>query len=738
MKFPLPKLLLSGVLACIAFGIAPARAANILIVAGTNANAQTAASAFNIDLTGGNTVTVVNTGVPVSLTGYTQIFDVRYDDSPDFSSGEKTQYLAFLNAAPGNALFLMGESSDFNVRNTPINNFISLAGGGTIASPTTYSLAVETVNPPFTGPNMISTVQFSGCGFVTSPGSGSFASSEAGGGCSIYFAAGSLQNAPHGALVVVYDTNFAFSAPTGGAMNEIPFRKNLEQFLSSPPAIPTVNSVSPGSGSPSGGNSVTITGTGFTGTSGVTFGGVAAASFTVNSDTSITAQTPPGMAGQVSVLVTTPIGANSANMLYTYSIASPPPLQISVLGPVTLQVVANESLLTSGTATLVANQGGYTWLASTATPWLALTLASCGFPGVGNITANATGLAVGSYNGTITVTAGNQTLTVPVTLTVLAPASLTAVPNAISLAGEYPGGSATGYNVQIGPSGVAFSARTSSYSSGWLSITPTSGIGPAVIHLVVDATKLTPGTYQDSIVITSPGSPNSPFTIPVRLSVSGFFSALPQQVNSASGTGPDHTVAPNEIVSLYLSSFACAVQPVVSINGTPVTWSSYTPGQINYAVPATLTQPSALSVACNGVTEWSFNGLSVAATVPGIFTLATTGKGSAAAVNGVGTIMNSSNNAAARGSYISVYVTGFGVFSPVSADGLRRLAGTVTAQIGGVDATVQYAGEAPGNTDGLQQINILVPANSPVGDTIPVTLWVSGTPAQVTATIPVR
>ncbi|MGA9626848.1 MAG: hypothetical protein WBL65_20035 [Bryobacteraceae bacterium] len=237
---------LFAVLALLAAGsLAPAQAANILIVAGTDGIAQTAAGNLNTDLTTvGNTVTVVNTGVPASLTGYTQIYDVRYNNLPAFTSGEMAQYLAFLNAASGNTIFLMGENTSFNQRNGPINQFIALAGGGTIAVPASLSSASETVNPPFTGPNSITTVKFAACGLVTSPGNGSFASQEAGGGCALFFDQNRLTNALTGALVVVYDVNFAYDAPLYG-VNEIPFRKNMEAFASSPPVGPPVTSAVP-------------------------------------------------------------------------------------------------------------------------------------------------------------------------------------------------------------------------------------------------------------------------------------------------------------------------------------------------------------------------------------------------------------------------------------------------------------------------------------------------------------
>jgi hypothetical protein len=70
--------------------------------------------------------------------------------------------------------------------------------------------------------------------------------------------------------------------------------------------VPTVNSITPSSGLPAGGNTVTINGTGFygvTAASGVTFDGVDATSYTVNSSTKITAVVPAHALGKVEVVV---------------------------------------------------------------------------------------------------------------------------------------------------------------------------------------------------------------------------------------------------------------------------------------------------------------------------------------------------------------------------------------------------------------------------------------------------
>jgi IPT/TIG domain len=85
---------------------------------------------------------------------------------------------------------------------------------------------------------------------------------------------------------------------------------------------PTVTNVNPAGGPPAGGTTVTITGTSFAGASGVFFGGVAAASFSVVSSTTITAVSPPGT-GTVDVTVTAPTGTSTpaAGDKFSYVVA---------------------------------------------------------------------------------------------------------------------------------------------------------------------------------------------------------------------------------------------------------------------------------------------------------------------------------------------------------------------------------------------------------------------------------
>ena len=86
---------------------------------------------------------------------------------------------------------------------------------------------------------------------------------------------------------------------------------------------PTVTGVVPNSGPTAGGTPVTITGTGFTCVTGVTFGTAPAATFTVVNSTTITATSPPGSPGPVDVTVTTCNGTSATNPgdQFTYTTA---------------------------------------------------------------------------------------------------------------------------------------------------------------------------------------------------------------------------------------------------------------------------------------------------------------------------------------------------------------------------------------------------------------------------------
>jgi hypothetical protein len=110
----------------------------------------------------------------------------------------------------------------------------------------------------------------------------------------------------------------------------------------------TVSSVLPNKGPAAGGTSVVITGIGLTGATAVKFGSVTASTFTVTSDTKITATSPPGSGtADIRVTVGTATTATSAADRFTYTVncvstalnsdkASPQPVGV----PVTLSATS--------------------------------------------------------------------------------------------------------------------------------------------------------------------------------------------------------------------------------------------------------------------------------------------------------------------------------------------------------------------------------------------------------------
>jgi LPXTG-motif cell wall-anchored protein len=87
---------------------------------------------------------------------------------------------------------------------------------------------------------------------------------------------------------------------------------------------PTITGVDPAQGPTSGGTAVTVTGTGLTGATDVTFGGIPGTNLVVNpAGTSLTVTTPPGPVGPVDVVVVLPGPDATSVGGYTYLLAAP-------------------------------------------------------------------------------------------------------------------------------------------------------------------------------------------------------------------------------------------------------------------------------------------------------------------------------------------------------------------------------------------------------------------------------
>ena len=120
---------------------------------------------------------------------------------------------------------------------------------------------------------------------------------------------------------------------------------------------PAISSFTPTSGP--AGTSVTLTGTGFTGASGVSFNGTAATTFTVSSDTQMSATVPTGATtGKISVTNTAGTGTSATN--YTVIVAN---LSVAI-GPKRGGLTVTQALPFTAAVTNDVGNAGVTWSAS--------------------------------------------------------------------------------------------------------------------------------------------------------------------------------------------------------------------------------------------------------------------------------------------------------------------------------------------------------------------------------------
>jgi uncharacterized protein (TIGR03437 family) len=133
--------------------------------------------------------------------------------------------------------------------------------------------------------------------------------------------------------------------------------------------------------------------------------------------------------------------------------------------------------------------------------------------------------------------------------------------------------------------------------------------------------------------------------------------------------------------------------------------------------------------------------------VPGIFTIDGSGAGPAVVLNQDNSI-NTAINPARRGDIIVFYVTGTGQTLPASVTGKvtpLKLNGfimqqplPITVLIGNGKGLITYDAAAPGLIAGVSQINVLIPADAPIGATVPLTIQVGSATSRSGVTVAVK
>ncbi|MBQ0904605.1 IPT/TIG domain-containing protein [Micromonospora sp. U21] len=301
-----------------------------------------------------------------------------------------------------------------------------------------------------------------------------------------------------------------------------------------------ITNLTPTSGPTSGGTTVTITGTGLTGATQVTFDGVPGTDFTVNpAGTTITVVTPPNAAGPATVELVFPAGEVTAPT-FTY------------VAPTIESVVPNQGPSTGGTTVTITGTG-----------LGAATGVNFGDTPGANVVVDQTGTSLtvvtppgapGAVDVTVLIPGANATAPDAFTYQAAPPASAAITPDegpqsggqtvTITGSGFVPGGTTVTFDgtpatdVVVAPNGTSLTA-----------VTPPGAVGPASVVVSTPGGTAAPLQYtyladgSDAVItnLTPTSGPTSGGTT-VTITGTGFTGAT--QVTFDGVPGTDFTVNP--------------------------------------------------------------------------------------------------------------------------------------------------------------------------------------------------
>jgi uncharacterized protein (TIGR03437 family) len=217
-------------------------------------------------------------------------------------------------------------------------------------------------------------------------------------------------------------------------------------------------------------------------------------------------------------------------------------------------------------------------------------------------------------------------------------------------------------------------------------------------------------------------------------------------------------VAPGSLISIFGANFASAPGTVttpslplqfngveVLMAGRPLPIRYADTQQINAQIPLDIVPNTQQQIVVRAGGAISVpEDFTVAGGEPGIFTKDQSGRGQGWVMKADLVTPAEPGTPAAIGEAVVIYCTGLGALDvpvapgqPAPSSPVARVAGPVSVRIGGVEATVLFAGLTPGFV-GLYQVNALVPAGVAPGNTVPVVVSAQGRSSPDYVTMAVR
>lgn len=346
-----------------------------------------------------------------------------------------------------------------------------------------------------------------------------------------------------------------------------------------PPAAQTITTISSGAA------------VGYTVSASSTGGwlSVTSATGTTPGPISVTAN-PAGLAAGThtgTITVTSSDGSSSPQVVavaFTVTAADLPTLAVS---PASLAFVGQAGGISPASQTVLTSSSGkaainYTVSAVSKGSWLSAAANTGTTPGSLKITANPSGLAAGTYTGTVILTssdAANASQAVEVSFTVTAATlpTLNLLPATLSFTAHTGEVSQASQVITINGGSAPIHYTASTASASWLHVTPASGSVPGSMNISVAPAGLAAGTYTGAVIVAAEGVANSPQAVFVTLTMS----SKPVPKMAVSPTSMSFTAQaggkPPAGQTIAMVSTGEALSFKVT-TGTSAAWLSATPG----------------------------------------------------------------------------------------------------------------------------------------------------------------
>jgi hypothetical protein len=356
-----------------------------------------------------------------------------------------------------------------------------------------------------------------------------------------------------------------------------------DRFTYLAPGAPLVQTVTPNRGVATGGQSIYLVGTGFTGATSVQFGTAVSTSFYVFNDTQLYAQSPAGTSGAtVDITVTTPVGTSAASNADKFTYFTPVAPTVTAVSPSSGPASGGTTVWVTGTGFSVVSAVNFgTSAASQFKTQSDTVIEIMGSPaGTSGSTIDITVVTPGGTSTVTTADHFNYTVPVAPVIHAVSPSSGPANGNTtVYITGTaFSGASAINFGAAASPSFFVESDGTV--------ITATSPVG-------------TNGTTVDIRVVTSGGT--SAITTNDQFTYTAAVTPPAPTVSAVSPNTGDATVGTTVYISgIYLTGatqvfFSGVAAAVFSVLGDNLVYAISPSGTAGTTVDVTVTTPSGTS-----------------------------------------------------------------------------------------------------------------------------------------------